>query len=90
MDAPVPTYLSTYQADPNLPPNPIGIGELACRLSGSVSPFDQATLDDLYPNHGIYVKQVNASRGALRKSALLLHTEAKQIKNAAAQSDIGN
>ncbi len=59
MEALVATYLSTNLADPDLPPNLVGIGNLACRLSGAVSPFDQTTLDDLYPNHGVYVKQVS-------------------------------
>ena len=90
MDAPVATYISTNQADPNLPANLIGIGDLACRLSGAVRPFDQETLDELYTNHGAYVKQVKVSTRALRDSGLLLHTEAKQIQTTAAQSDIGN
>lgn len=89
MDAPLATYASTNIGDPNLPPVLINIGNLACRLSGSVFAFDQTTLDGLYKNHGAYVKRVGASANALKKSGLLLQDDAQRIKRAASQSAIG-
>ena len=89
MEAPLAKYVSTSVADPNLPPALQGIGGLACRLSGSVEAFDQATLDALYPDHGAYVSAVATSANALKQQGLLLQQDASRVKKAAAKSAIG-
>jgi len=87
--APTATYLSVATANPFLPPFLAGFAGLVCRLSGAVDPFDQATLDGLYPNHGAYVSAVGKGVKALKTQGLLLQQDAVKIKTTAAQSDIG-
>ena len=87
---PTATYVSEASVNPFLPPPLQFFGSLVCLLSGAVEPFDQATLDSLYPNHGAYVSQVaNAVKG-LKAQGLLLQQDASTVKKAAAQSSIGN
>ena len=100
LEAPTATYVSTATYDtaptgnPGLDPilNGIfqgGLGTLVCRLSGAVEPFDQVTLDELYPNHRTYVKKVRRAAKALKKQGLLLRQDARTIKKAAKSSSIG-
>jgi hypothetical protein len=89
MDVPRATYTPGNQADPNLPGFLQGLGNLACRLASSVTPFDQATLDDLYPNHGSYVSQVAQAANELQMDGLLLPKDAQKVKTLAAMSPIG-
>lgn len=89
MEVPVATYVPGNQADPSLPALLRSIGNLACRLSSSVVPFDEQTLDELYPNHGSYVSQVARAANGLRRQGLLLPKDALQIQRAAARSGIG-
>lgn len=89
LEVPVATYTPGNVGDPALPPGLQGIGNLACFLASSVSPFDQATLDGLYPNHGKYVSQVAKATNALRRQRLLLHRDAATIIQEAAHSQIG-
>ncbi len=84
MEMPTATYISGNQADPNLPPFLQQIGNLACFLSGSVIPFDQATLDGLYRNDGQYTSGVAAAVKSLKSQGLLLQRDAVTIKEAAA------
>ena len=83
MEMPTATYISGNQADPNLPPFLQQIGNLACFLSGSVFPFDQATLDGLYRNDGQYTSGVAAAVNSLKSQGLLLQRDAVTIKKAA-------
>jgi hypothetical protein len=89
MDAAVATYVSQNTASPFLPGPLIPFGNLACRLSGAVFPFDAATLASLYPNHPEYVSQVTASANALKAQGLLLSADSSRVKKAAAQSSVG-
>lgn len=89
VQVPVATYLPSNEADPSLPPFLIPIANLACFLSGSVLPFDQATLDELYPNHGSYVSAVTREANELVRQRFLLHRDAAAIKLEAARSGIG-
>jgi hypothetical protein len=89
LGAPTATYLSTNVADPDLPPALLAIGNLACRLSGSVVPFDQATLDALYPNPVTYLVKVRASVDALLRQGLLLPEDAAAVMSEAARSSTG-
>jgi hypothetical protein len=89
MEVPTATYGSTNHAAAGLPPFLEFFGNLACRLSGSVFPFDEATLDGLYQNHGTYVSEVNSAVEALKNQGLLLQSDAVTIKEQAAQSEFG-
>ena len=89
MDVPTATYTPGNQADPNLPPFLQNIGNLACFLASSVTPFDDATLDALYPNHGMYTSQVAMAANALRDQGLLLNENRSTIVTTAANSTIG-
>ncbi len=89
LGAPTATYLSTNVADPDLPPALLAIGNLACRLSGSVVPFDQATLDALYPNPVTYLVKVRASVDALLRQGLLLPEDAAAVMSEAARASTG-
>jgi len=89
MEAPTATYVSSATANPFLPPPLVGIANLVCRLSGAVEPFDAATLDAHYPDHGTYVSQVVESANDLKSQGLLLQQDAVTVKTAAAQSEIG-
>jgi hypothetical protein len=89
LEVPVATYTSGNVADPNLNPLLMAIGNLACFLSGSVTPLDQTTLDTLYPNHGSYVSQVVAAANQLHADGLLLSQDRAKIVTAAATSPVG-
>lgn len=53
-------------------------GESFCRLFGTHVPFDEATLDDLYPSLGRYVSAVVAVDHANIRAGFLLPADAKQ------------
>jgi hypothetical protein len=89
LDVPIATYGPNNSADPTLPPFLIPIANLACRLSGTVSPFDDETLAQLYPNHGVYVSQIAQRTNALLRERFLLSKDASKLKTAAALSQIG-
>ena len=86
---PTATYLSGNPAAPGLPPLLTQIGTLACRLSGSVEAFDDATLDELYRSHLRYVFQVKRAVWKLRRQRLILREDARALIRAARASDIG-
>ena len=88
MDVPTATYTPGNVADPSLPPFLQAIGNLACRLSSSVTPFDDATIDELYPNHGTYVNQVAQASNQLREQGFLLPKDRQKIQTKAVHSTI--
>lgn len=89
IEVPTATYISSATVKTFLPPELVFIGGLVCRLSGAVEPFDQATLDALYPSHGDYVSRVAGAAGDLKAQGLLLQSDAATIKRNAARSSIG-
>jgi hypothetical protein len=89
MEVPIASYGPNNTADPTLPPFLRGIANLACRLSGTVTPFDDETLDTLYPNHGTYVSQVMEVTNELRNQRFLLAKDAMKIRTEASLSQIG-
>jgi hypothetical protein len=89
LDVPIATYGPSNSANPALPPVLIPIANLNCRLSGTVTPFDDATLDALYPDHGTYVSQVARRTNELQRERFLLPADAQKIKTDAALSRIG-
>jgi len=60
-----------------------------CVLFGSHEPFDEDTLDSLYPNHGKYVSQVVRKVNENLADGYIVIFDAKATKKKAAQSDIG-
>ena len=88
MDVPIATYTPGNVADPSLPGVLQGIGNLACFLASSVTPFDQALLDGLYPNRGSYVNQVVRASADLGQQGLLLPEDAQEIRTAALMSPL--
>ncbi len=89
MEAPRATYTSSNEADPNLPPQLQGIGGLACRLSGSVFPLDDETVDALYPRTRSYFRDVFRSARLLKKQGLLLPRDMLTILFDALRNPIG-
>lgn len=63
-------------------------GASFCFIAGWEDPFDQATLDALYRNHGDYVRQVGASVRSLEEQRLLTDYDARELRVEAAQSDL--
>jgi hypothetical protein len=76
MDVPIASYSPNNEADPNLPAFLQYVGNLACRLSGSVEPFDAGTLDGLYPKMEDYLVPIEASSQALIDARFLLPEDA--------------
>jgi hypothetical protein len=89
MDVPVATYTPGNSASPALPPFLQPIGNLACFLASSVTPFSDTRLDELYPNHGNYVSQVALAANSLSSQGLLLPKDRQKIMRAASHSTIG-
>ncbi len=85
VEVPLARYDSTNVADPSLSPLLRNIGNLACRLSGSVFPFTPETLDALYTGKEDYLRKVQASTDKLLASQLLLRSDAAEIIRAAQQ-----
>jgi hypothetical protein len=89
LEAPIATYTPGNVADPALPGFLIGIANLACFLASSVTPFDDATMNTLYPTHGSYVGQVVMTSNQTRMDGFLLPKDRSTIVTAAAASSIG-
>jgi hypothetical protein len=89
MDVPTGShYPPTNQANPNLPGFLQFLGNLACFLGGSTTPFDNEELKELYRNHGGYVNRVVHAANDLRRDRFLLQEDRKIIVDAAAKSTI--
>ncbi len=101
MNVPIATYGPSNRGkpvcgEPDSPPSPdctIGflaeLGDLICALSGTANPFDQATLNELYPDHGHYVGKVMANALFLRWKRFLLREDFRTLIARAEASDIG-
>jgi hypothetical protein len=89
MNVPTATYTPGNQADPNLPPFLIFIANLACRLASSVEPFDQETIDTLYPNQGGYISQVAVQSALLMQDGFLLPKDRQKVMATAIGSSMG-
>lgn len=73
-----------------VPPPLAFIASLACGLNGSYEPLPQETLDELYPNHGGYVKQIADHANELVKDRFLLPDDAELHRTAAGESAFGH
>ena len=60
-----------------------------CRLFGSTTPFDAATLARLYPTHDSYVEAFTASTEAAVRAGFILRPEADEMIAEAEQSATG-
>jgi len=65
-------------------------GASFCVLFGTHVPFDDATLDELYSNHGRYVAAVGAADRANVRAGYIVMADAAANHQEAAHSDIGN
>jgi hypothetical protein len=61
-----------------------------CGLYGTTAPFDAATLASLYPTHADYVAKFDKATDRAVKAGFILAPEAKNLKAAAATSNVGN
>jgi len=66
-----------------------GGGQNFCFLFGNTRAFGDATLAELYPNHGAFVSRFVAAVDSLERDGYLLASEAEAAKQAATQSGIG-
>ena len=64
-------------------------GPGACSRWGFTEPFDEATLDALYRNHGAYVSQVSRVTRQNRRDGFIVRDDAARTIREAAQSTIG-
>ena len=78
-DLEVPTALNTGSNS----------GPAFCFLFGTHVPFDQATLDGLYPNHGSYVDPVQQTVRDNLANGYITQRDAQTTITGAAQSKIG-
>jgi hypothetical protein len=60
-----------------------------CFLFGLHEPFDVATLDALYRNHGAYVSAVNDVTNANQNAGFIVTEDAQETRREASQSEIG-
>ena len=89
LDVPIASYGFPNVVDPGLPAFLQPLLGLACVLAGTVTDFDQETLDELYPRHGKYVGKVSHSAWRLVWDRFLLHEDSAAIIQEAYESDIG-
>jgi hypothetical protein len=89
VEVPIATYTPGNLGNASLPPFIQGIGNLACFLASSVTPFDQATLDELYPSQKRYVREVRRSARDLRRQGFLLREDRRKIRSTAEMTAIG-
>jgi hypothetical protein len=82
VDAPVATLGGTTNS---------GTGQIGrfCRLFGSTVPLTPEQLAALYPNHRAFVKQWNQAADRSVRAGFLTEPDAKELKAAAAASDVG-
>jgi hypothetical protein len=87
IEVPTATYVPGNAADPSLPPLLQFIGNLACRLSGSVVHFDSATLDELYPTPGSFIGPRFAQTAQLQGDRFLLARDARTLRKITRQQE---
>jgi hypothetical protein len=63
-------------------------GASFCSIAGHEVPFDQATIEELYPTHGAYVRAVTRDVRELVADRYLTRGDGQSLIREAAQSDI--
>jgi hypothetical protein len=66
-----------------------GKGSVLCLLFGTTTPFDQAKLATLYPDHNAYVSAFDAAADRAVQAGFILPPDGDLMKAAAAASDVG-
>jgi hypothetical protein len=61
-----------------------------CFIFGTTELFDEATLDELYPDHEAYVAAVDEATDRAVRARFVLRPDAELIVEAAERSDVGN
>jgi hypothetical protein len=89
LDVPIASYGFPNVVDPAMPPLLQPLLGLACLLGGTVTPFDQETLDELYPRRGQYVREVSLAAGRLMRQRFLLLEDFEAIVQEARESGVG-
>jgi hypothetical protein len=90
IQVPVATYGPQNEPNPaNLPRPLIALWNLFCFLSGTVTPFGNATLHDLYPRRGDYVGLVNDAASQLKADGFLLPQDLQKVLQVAAVEGLG-
>jgi hypothetical protein len=89
LDAPIATYGPHNTVNTALPPFLQPLLGLFCVLSGTVDPFDAATISALYPDHDTYVKKYVGSLKRLLGQGFILREDAFALKVRAVMSDVG-
>ena len=85
-DVDVPIALNTGWNAGGVPPT----SATSCQQAGTYIPFDQATLDVLYRNHGKYVSAVAHVTNDNVRDGYLLDEDGEIIKEDAAESSVGH
>jgi len=98
VDVPIKTYLpmsagcSTCPNDPSLcvtnPPTICAGCSAWCVILGNMVPFNQATLESLYKNHGGYVSKFVKNTQQLFKNGWVTEEDMEIMKTKAAESDV--
>lgn len=68
--------------------NGTATGASFCFIAGYEGPFDQSTIEALYPNHGVYVRAVRADLKSLQRQRFITADDARLLFREAARSDI--
>jgi hypothetical protein len=63
-------------------------GASFCFIAGYEEPFDSETLEELYPNHGTYVREVRERLRELENARFLTRSDAQRLQREAAQADV--
>jgi hypothetical protein len=77
LDVPVSTWYGT------------STGASFCFIAGHEVPFPQSTLDTLYRNHGVYVREVRADLRSLQRQRFITSDDARLLLRDATRSEIG-
>src|SRR3712207_3770566 len=64
-------------------------GASFCFIAGYERPFDQATIDELYPTHGAYVRAVERNVRELVADRFLTRADGRKLIREAEASDVG-
>ena len=91
VDVPIKSYSPMSPPCPACPSSPPGlcIGcSFWCVILGNITPFDQATLKELYKNHGGYVSKFVKCTQQLFKGGWITDGDMELMKTGAAKSDV--
>jgi len=89
VDVPVKTYSPASIACPSCEPAALcALFSNWCFLEGSIVPFDEARLQQLYSDHGDYVAKFNAATDKMFQDGFVTQADLEEMKTQAAASDV--